>query len=111
MMLATNKKIKSKDDVIRVARIYFSRWKIEEYFRCIRCDMEMKEKYDVKVEGAAYALKITKPGIFKGDLGKIHCAVCPKCGYIELYLKEIAVSLRTRFFIMLLFNFLFLALL
>ena len=34
MMLATNKGIKSKDDVIRVARIYFSRWEIEEYFRC-----------------------------------------------------------------------------
>ncbi|MCI5602321.1 MAG: transposase [Clostridiales bacterium] len=34
MMLATNKEIKSKDDVIKVARIYFSRWKIEEYFRC-----------------------------------------------------------------------------
>lgn len=34
MMLATNKKIRSKEDVIRVARIYFSRWKIEEYFRC-----------------------------------------------------------------------------
>ena len=34
MMLATNKEIKSRDDVIRVARIYFSRWKIEEYFRC-----------------------------------------------------------------------------
>lgn len=34
MMLATNKEIKSKEDVIRVARIYFSRWKIEEYFRC-----------------------------------------------------------------------------
>ena len=34
MMLATNKEIKSKDDVIRVARIYLSRWKIEEYFRC-----------------------------------------------------------------------------
>ena len=34
MMLATNKKIRSKDDVVRVARIYFSRWKIEEYFRC-----------------------------------------------------------------------------
>lgn len=34
MMLATNKEIKSKNDVIRVARIYFSRWKIEEYFRC-----------------------------------------------------------------------------
>ena len=34
MMLATNKEIKSKDDVVRVARTYFSRWKIEEYFRC-----------------------------------------------------------------------------
>ena len=34
MMLATNKEIKSKKDVLRVARIYFSRWKIEEYFRC-----------------------------------------------------------------------------
>lgn len=34
IMLATNKEIKSKEDVIRVARIYFSRWKIEEYFRC-----------------------------------------------------------------------------
>lgn len=34
MMLATNKEIKSKEDVIRVANIYFSRWRIEEYFRC-----------------------------------------------------------------------------
>lgn len=34
MMLATNKEIKSKDDVVKVAKIYFSRWRIEEYFRC-----------------------------------------------------------------------------
>ena len=34
MMLATNKDIKSKEDVIAVAKQYFSRWKIEEYFRC-----------------------------------------------------------------------------
>lgn len=34
MMLATNKEINSKEDVIQVARTYFSRWKIEEYFRC-----------------------------------------------------------------------------
>ena len=34
MMLATNKEIKCKDDVIDVAKCYFSRWKIEEYFRC-----------------------------------------------------------------------------
>ena len=34
MMLATNKKIQSKDDVIKIAKLYFSRWRIEEYFRC-----------------------------------------------------------------------------
>ena len=34
MMLATNKAIRSKEDVIKVAKLYFSRWKIEEYFRC-----------------------------------------------------------------------------
>jgi hypothetical protein len=34
MMLATNKEIKSKEDVIKVAKLYFSRWRIEEYFRC-----------------------------------------------------------------------------
>jgi hypothetical protein len=34
MMLATNKELTSRDDVIRIARLYFSRWRIEEYFRC-----------------------------------------------------------------------------
>ena len=34
MMLATNKELKSRNDVIRIARLYFSRWRIEEYFRC-----------------------------------------------------------------------------
>lgn len=34
MMLATNREIKSREDVVKVAGTYFSRWKIEEYFRC-----------------------------------------------------------------------------
>ena len=34
MMLVSNKEIKSKDDVISIAMNYFSRWRIEEYFRC-----------------------------------------------------------------------------
>lgn len=33
MMLATNRKINSKEDLIKVAKLYFSRWKVEEYFR------------------------------------------------------------------------------
>ena len=58
--------------------------------KCIRCECEMRENYDVKVEGAAYGLKITEPGIFKDNLGKIHAAVCPVCGYLELYLEDTA---------------------
>lgn len=34
MMLATNEEIRSKEVVIKVAKLYFSRWRIEEYFRC-----------------------------------------------------------------------------
>lgn len=34
MMLAINKPIHSKEDMLRVAKLYFSRWRIEEYFRC-----------------------------------------------------------------------------
>lgn len=33
MMLATNKVIKSKEDVVKILRLYMSRWRIEEYFR------------------------------------------------------------------------------
>lgn len=34
MMLATNRGIRSEEDVIKTAGIYFSRCRIEEYFRC-----------------------------------------------------------------------------
>ena len=33
MMLATNIDINSKDDAYKVARLYFDRWRIEEYFK------------------------------------------------------------------------------
>ena len=58
--------------------------------KCIRCDAEMKENLDVKVEGGAYGLKITEPGIFRDNLGKVRCAVCPACGYVELYLEDVS---------------------
>lgn len=58
--------------------------------KCIRCDVSMKENLDVKVEGAAYGLKITEQGIFKDNLGKVKAAVCPQCGYTELYLDDVS---------------------
>ena len=33
MILLTNRKIHSKEDVIKVVRLYFYRWRVEEYFR------------------------------------------------------------------------------
>ncbi|WP_370771661.1 nucleic acid-binding protein [Faecalibacillus intestinalis] len=47
--------------------------------KCIRCNIEMIEDLDVKV---------TQQGIFKENLGKIKCAVCPECGYTETYIQD-----------------------
>ena len=33
--------------------------------KCIRCNIEMVEDLDVKVEGGAYGVKVTQQGIFK----------------------------------------------
>lgn len=40
LILLTNRKIKSKEDVIKVVRLYFYRWRVEEYFRF------KKQEYD-----------------------------------------------------------------
>ena len=69
-------------------RWLFEFTEVRKMRKCLRCNIEMKEDYDVKVEGAAYGLKITKPGIFKDSLGKVHAAVCSNCGYLEFYLEE-----------------------
>ena len=55
MMLATNKKIRSKEDVINIAKIYFSRWRIEEYFRCKK-QMFQFENFRVRKLAAMNAL-------------------------------------------------------
>lgn len=55
MMLATNKELRSKEDVIAVAKNYFSRWKIEEYFRCKK-QMFQFENFRVRKLSAINAL-------------------------------------------------------
>lgn len=40
MILLTNRSIRSKEDVIKVVRLYFYRWRVEEYFR------SKKQEYD-----------------------------------------------------------------
>lgn len=55
----------------------------------LRCQAEMVENLDVKVEGGAYGIKVTEHGIFKRTLGKIKCAVCTECGYVETYVENV----------------------
>lgn len=55
LMLATNKEIKSKEDVIKIARTYFSRWRIEEYFRCKK-QMFQFEKFRIRKLAAINAV-------------------------------------------------------
>lgn len=57
--------------------------------KCLRCESKMLENLDVKVEGGAYGIKITQQGIFKDNLGKVKCAVCPECGYTETYIENV----------------------
>ena len=40
LILLTNRKIHSKEEVIKVVRLYFYRWRVEEYFR------SKKQEYD-----------------------------------------------------------------
>lgn len=56
--------------------------------RCLRCNVEMIEDFDIKVEGAGYGIKITQQGLFKDNLGKVQCAICPECGYMETYIED-----------------------
>lgn len=55
MMLATNKPIHSKEEVIAVAKRYFSRWRIEEHFRCKK-QMFQFENFRVRKLAAINAL-------------------------------------------------------
>ncbi|MCU0078865.1 nucleic acid-binding protein [Extibacter muris] len=48
----------------------------------------MVEGLDIKVEGGAYGIKVTQQGVFKDNLGKFKCAVCPECGYTETYIEN-----------------------
>jgi hypothetical protein len=51
--------------------------------------MEMVEGFDLKVECAAYGIKISDgTGIFAKRIEKPKVAICPKCGEISLYIED-----------------------
>ena len=92
MMLATNKEIKSKDDVIKIAKLYFSRWKIEEYFRCKK-QMFRFENFRVRKLAAINALNfyITLCMAFLA-----HISMKPETSALKVFLIQKADPIKER---------------
>ena len=55
---------------------------------CLRCRTIMVENLRVMVSNGQYGIDVREKGIFKLPLGKIRCAVCPNCGYVENYIED-----------------------
>ena len=56
--------------------------------KCLRCESEMIENLTVLVTNGGYGIDVREKGMFKNSLGKIKCAVCPECGYTEIYVEN-----------------------
>lgn len=54
----------------------------------LRCRAKMVEDLAVLVERGGYGIKVKPEGLLKENLGRIKCAVCPKCGYTEMYIED-----------------------
>ena len=57
--------------------------------KCIRCNQDMIENLEINVSNGAYGINVLEKGLFKKSLGKIKCAVCHKCGYLETYIDDL----------------------
>ena len=57
--------------------------------KCLRCESDMVEDLEVMVSGGGYGIDVREKGLFKGSLGKIKCAVCKSCGYVENYIEDL----------------------
>ena len=57
--------------------------------KCIRCNSDMIENCDIKVEGAGYGIILSdSKKIFAERMGKPKVAICPSCGEISIYLEN-----------------------
>ena len=56
--------------------------------KCLRCETAMIEDLVVKCVSSANGIEVREPGLIKMSLGRIKCAVCPECGYIENYIEN-----------------------
>ena len=52
--------------------------------KCLRCGKEMTENFKIGANGT----RITEAGMAQTPLAEPKCAVCPACGYAELYVED-----------------------
>ena len=58
---------------------------------CIRCGSEMKDNCAIKIEGAGYGIvmSLDERKLFGGRIGTPNVAICPKCGEVSIYIKDV----------------------
>lgn len=57
--------------------------------KCLRCNAEMAEGLSVVQSDSGWPVMAAEPRkIFPKEVGKLSCAVCPECGYVELYVEK-----------------------
>lgn len=57
--------------------------------KCLRCQSDMIEGLDFKIDGASYGITLAEnEKIFAKRIGKPKVAVCPNCGEISIYLEN-----------------------
>ncbi|MEG0176559.1 nucleic acid-binding protein [Anaerorhabdus sp.] len=57
--------------------------------KCVRCQTEMIENFDIKVQGAGYGVTIAdSEKVFADRIGKPKVAICPQCGEISFYIEN-----------------------
>lgn len=105
MMLVTNRPIHSKEDVLETARLYFSRWRIEEYFRSKK-DVFDFESFRVRKLKAINALSFCISACMaflglmtmKKPTNKLHCAIheaaAPIRKKVHFHYYRIAAGIR-----------------
>lgn len=60
--------------------------------KCLRCQTDMVESCDIKVEGNGYGLTVANNTnrVFAGRIGKPKVAISPNCGEISIYVENTA---------------------
>ena len=57
--------------------------------KCVRCNTEMNEELEIKVDMQSYGISDSRKGIFGKKIEKPQSAGCPECGEISFFIKNI----------------------